>query len=244
MGQNGQIPSILEIFCPETLFWKNIVIYHFFWYSSLVSLSTIFFNLPWHNDMENWIKKIKNWPLSTRALWARVLYVVPESINLGYHFVLATYFIWTSLLTLSIFWNPAYPHSHSLLSHHSFSQSPSHSHNLAINSLWLSQSRYQTLPHALNLPFSLPLGLALLLSLLLALLLTLSVSLSLCIFSLESQGMSHSVCIFSLSIGYLWVFVGICISYCLHHQFVVCCLFLFLILFWHLSPIFFFSILG
>ena len=27
--------------------------------------------------------------ISTRALWARVLYVVPDSIKLGYHFVLA-----------------------------------------------------------------------------------------------------------------------------------------------------------
>ena len=43
LGQNGQIPSIFEIFCPETLFRKNIVIYHFLWYSSLVSSSTIFF---------------------------------------------------------------------------------------------------------------------------------------------------------------------------------------------------------
>ena len=29
---------------------------------------------------------LKNWPLSTRALWAQVLCVVPESIKLGYHF--------------------------------------------------------------------------------------------------------------------------------------------------------------
>ena len=134
LGQNGQIPSILEIFCLETLFRKNIVIYHFFWYSNLVSLNTIFFNLPWHDNMESWIKKIKKWPFSTRALWARVLYVVPESIKLGYHSVLAPSFIWTSLLTLSTFWNPAYPHSHSLLSHHSLShQSPSHSRNLPLN---------------------------------------------------------------------------------------------------------------
>ena len=66
-GQNGQIPSILKIFCKKTLFPKKIVIYHFFWYSSLVGSSTIFFNPPWHDDMESWIKKIKNWPLSTRA---------------------------------------------------------------------------------------------------------------------------------------------------------------------------------
>ena len=59
-GQNGQIPSILEIFCPETLFWKNIVIYHFLWYSSLLSSSTIFFNPTWPNDMESSIKQIKN----------------------------------------------------------------------------------------------------------------------------------------------------------------------------------------
>ena len=42
-GQNGQLPSILEIFCSETLFRKNIVIYHYLWYSTLVSSSTIFF---------------------------------------------------------------------------------------------------------------------------------------------------------------------------------------------------------
>ena len=50
-GQNGPIPSIFEIFCPETLFRKNIAIYHFLWYSSLVSSSTIFFKsnvARWH----------------------------------------------------------------------------------------------------------------------------------------------------------------------------------------------------
>ena len=41
-GQNGPLPLILEIFCPETLFPNNIGIYHFFWYSSLVSSSTMF----------------------------------------------------------------------------------------------------------------------------------------------------------------------------------------------------------
>ena len=129
---------------------------------------------------------LKNWLLSTRALWARVLYVVPESIKLRYHSVLATYFIIISKLTLSIFWNLAYPHSHSY-------SLITHSLNLPLNSLWLSQSCYQTLPHALNLPLSL--ALALILHLPLALLLTLSVSLS--------QGMSCLACIFSLSIGYL-----------------------------------------
>ena len=59
-GQNGQIPSILEIFCPKTLFRNNIVIYHFLWYSSLVSSSTIFFNTMWPNEMESLIKKKKN----------------------------------------------------------------------------------------------------------------------------------------------------------------------------------------
>ena len=59
-GQNGQIPSILEIFCPKTLFRNNIVIYHFLWYSSLVSSSTIFFNTMWPNEMESLIKKNKN----------------------------------------------------------------------------------------------------------------------------------------------------------------------------------------
>ena len=138
------------------------------------------------------------------------------------------------------FLNPYYPHSHSLLSHHSLSQSPSHSLNLAINSLSLSQSHYQTLPHTLNLPFSLILALILslpfALGLPLALLLTLSVSFSLCIFSLESQGMSRSVCIFNLSIGYLWVFVGffvkvfaIKVSVLLFVAVeIFCCLFLFL----------------
>ena len=147
---------------------------------------------------------LKNWPLSTQALWARVLCVVPGSIKLGYHSVLATYFITISKHTLSTFWNPAYPHSHSY-------SLITHSLNLPLNSLWLSQSLYQTLPHALNLPFGLTLALilrlplalglplALLLGLPLALLLTLSVSLS--------QGMSRLACIFSLSIGYLWVFV-------------------------------------
>ena len=28
-GQNGPLPLILEIFCPETLFSNNIAIYHF-----------------------------------------------------------------------------------------------------------------------------------------------------------------------------------------------------------------------
>ena len=59
-GQNGQIPSVLEIFCPKTLFRNNIVIYHFLWYSSLVSSSTIFFNPTWLDDMESLIKKINN----------------------------------------------------------------------------------------------------------------------------------------------------------------------------------------
>ena len=86
-GQNGQIPSILEIFCPETLFWKNIVIYHFLWYLSLVSSSTIFFNPTWPDDMESLIKKKKFWPFSTRAWWARVLFMIPQSIKLGYHSV-------------------------------------------------------------------------------------------------------------------------------------------------------------
>ena len=101
------------------------------------------------------------------------------------------------------------------------SQSPSHSLNFTLNSLLLSQSRYHltlTLPHALNLPLSL--ALALILGLPLALDLPLSLdlalyspscshsllSLSVCIFSLESQGMSPylNIC---LSIRYLWVFV-------------------------------------
>ena len=59
LGQNGQIPSILDIFCKKTLFQKKIVSYHFFWYSSLMSSSIIFFNPPWHNDMESLIKKNK-----------------------------------------------------------------------------------------------------------------------------------------------------------------------------------------
>ena len=43
LGQNGPLPLIIEIFCPETLFGKYIAIYHFLWYSSLVSSSTPFF---------------------------------------------------------------------------------------------------------------------------------------------------------------------------------------------------------
>ena len=83
-----------------------------------------------------------------------------------------------------------------------------------------SQSRYH-LPHALNLPLSLALALILSLPLTLGLPLSLSLalyspscsrsllSLSVCIFNLESQGMSPylNIC---LSIGYLWVYVGIC----------------------------------
>ena len=85
-GQNGQIPSILEIFCPKTLFRNNIVIYHFLWYSSLVSSSTIFFNTMWPNEMESLIKKKKKfWPFSTRAWWAWVLFMILKSIKLGYH---------------------------------------------------------------------------------------------------------------------------------------------------------------
>ena len=88
MGQNGQIPSILEIFCPEILFRKNTVIYHFLWYLSLVSSSIIFFNPTWPNDMESLIKKKKKiWPFSTRAWWAQVLFMIPESIKLGYRSV-------------------------------------------------------------------------------------------------------------------------------------------------------------
>ena len=54
IGQNGPIPFIFEIFSNRTLFRKLLEIYHFFWYSSLVSSSTIFFNPPWHDDMESW----------------------------------------------------------------------------------------------------------------------------------------------------------------------------------------------
>ena len=134
MGQNGQIPSILEIFCKKTLFRKKIVIYHFFWYSSLVSSSTIFFNPPWHDDMESLIKKIKLAPQyssfvgsstvsGTRVHQARVplctghlffLNITPYSLN---------------------FLKPSLPTFPQLLSHHSLSQSPSHSLNFAINSL-------------------------------------------------------------------------------------------------------------
>ena len=58
-GQNGPIPSIFEIFSIKTLFRKLLGIYHFFWYSSLVSSSTIFFNPTWPDDMESLIKKKK-----------------------------------------------------------------------------------------------------------------------------------------------------------------------------------------
>ena len=54
LGQNGPIPFIFVIFSNRTLFRKLLEIYHFFWYSSLVSSSTIFFNPPWHDDMESW----------------------------------------------------------------------------------------------------------------------------------------------------------------------------------------------
>ena len=42
-GKMAHYHLIIEIFCPETLFGKNIAIYHFLWYSSLVSLGTPFF---------------------------------------------------------------------------------------------------------------------------------------------------------------------------------------------------------
>ena len=42
-GQNGPLALIFEIFGPETLFGKYIGVYHFLWYSSLVSSSTPFF---------------------------------------------------------------------------------------------------------------------------------------------------------------------------------------------------------
>ena len=51
--------------------------------------------------MESLIKK-KIWPFITRAWWARVLFMIPESIKLGYHSILATYFITISKLTLSM----------------------------------------------------------------------------------------------------------------------------------------------
>ena len=53
-GQNGPISSIFEIFSNRTLFRKLLGIYHFFWYSSLVSSSIIFFNPPWHDDIKSW----------------------------------------------------------------------------------------------------------------------------------------------------------------------------------------------
>ena len=149
-----------------------------------------------------------NIPLSTRAHEARVLFqpIKPEL-------------------------SPCYPHLNQDLLPTLKPRSVTHFLNLPLNlaisfliclsiSLSLSQSRYH-LPHALNLPLSLTL--ALFLSLLLALGLPLSLGLALyspsCsrslllvsvyIFSLESQGMSPylNIC---LSIGYLWVFVGIC----------------------------------
>ena len=49
-----------EIFCPKTLFQKNIVIYHFLWYLSLVSSSTIFFKsnvARWHEKFNYKNKK-------------------------------------------------------------------------------------------------------------------------------------------------------------------------------------------
>ena len=52
-GQNGQIPSIVEIFREKTLFRNKMVIYHFFWYSSSPNSSTIFSIPPWHDDMES-----------------------------------------------------------------------------------------------------------------------------------------------------------------------------------------------
>ena len=70
IGQNGLLPLILEIFCLETLFPNNIAIYHFLWYSNLVSSSTIFLI---HCGTLAWKRGIKYW-LSTRASWARVLF--------------------------------------------------------------------------------------------------------------------------------------------------------------------------
>ena len=104
------------------------MIYHFFWYSNLVRLGTIIFNPPWHDDLEILIKKIKNWPLSTRVMWAQILYMLPESIKLGYYSVLATYFIWTSLLTLSIFWTSLILYEHHKILNLYFSTLTSHSH--------------------------------------------------------------------------------------------------------------------
>ena len=54
-GQNGPLPLIIEIFCPETLFGKNIAKYHFLWYSSLVSSSTPFFYSSMAPDMASGI---------------------------------------------------------------------------------------------------------------------------------------------------------------------------------------------
>ena len=51
----------------------------------------MFFYPPWLTDMEILIKKKKNWPFSTQAWWARVLFMIPESIKLGFHSVLAAY---------------------------------------------------------------------------------------------------------------------------------------------------------
>ena len=168
--------------------------------------------------MESLIKKKKkNWPFSTRDWWARVLFMIPKSIKLGYHSILATYFITISKLTLSIFWNPAYPHSHSY-------SLITHSLNVPLTlSIYLS-----TLSDFLNLAIKLSHTLSISLSVSLSL----SFSISLSLLVSLSQGMSHSACIFSLSIGYLWVYVFV--------NFVFLCI----IWFWVMHNLYFFFFLA
>ena len=153
---------------------------------------------------------IKNWPLSTRTLWAWVLCVVPESIKLKYHSVLAIYFIWTSFLTLSIFWNPAYPHSHSysLITH--FLNLPL---TLSISLSTLSDflNLAIKLSHTLSFSVSLSLSVSLLLCCSISLSLCCSVSLSLCCSC--SRSPSHKVCLAQLAYS-VWA-LGICGYLCL-----------------------------
>ena len=70
LGQNGPLALIFEIFGPETLFGKYIGVYHFLWYSSLVSSSTPFFCSTMAPGVGIWNLKNK---LGTRAHEARVL---------------------------------------------------------------------------------------------------------------------------------------------------------------------------
>ena len=163
------------------------MIYHFFWYSSSVSSSTIFFNPPWHDDMERLIKKIKIGPLVLELCGLEYCAWYPSPSSSG------TIMYWPLIL---------YEH-HSLLSQFSETQL-THIPTATLSSLTFSIS-LSTLSDFLNLAIKLShmlsisllvllsLSFSISLSISVSLLLYCSVSLSLC--CSRSRSPSHKVCL-------------------------------------------------